>query len=175
MSLLEKIRNGEASVSVTPVFSDTDGSETVPDTPAELFEQDPPPGSAAPRPRGPVFKATTSGAITPALKKRIAAELEAYGQFLAMPILIRDPVCGEVVQRQVKPAADAIADIMAEYPEIAHKFMATGILGKWMKLFAVLWPVVQVVYAHHIAPKSDDDEGAGGVDLDEYPAYRPGQ
>jgi hypothetical protein len=174
VSLLEKIRTGETAVSVNPVFSDADG-DGVPDTvPDGWLEPDPAPGAAPARPRGPVFKPTTSGAITPAMRKRIAAELEAYGQFLAMPILLRDETCGAVVQRQVKPAADALADILAEYPDIAHKFMATGILGKWMKLFATLWPVFQVVYAHHIA-RTPDDEESDGVNIDEYAPYRPGQ
>ena len=167
-SLLEKIAGGTLSVSTEPVFSDAD----VPDSPASLLEPDPEPGAPAPRPRGPLLKPATAGPVTPALKKRISGELEAYIEMMAIPLVFRDEVCGAAVHAQAKPIADAIARILARYPDLAHKFLATGVLGDWIALGLAVKPVIEAVYAHHVAkPQEETDDGA---DFGAYPAYRPG-
>ena len=138
--------------------------------------QDPPPGSSkAPRPK--LRQATTGGNVTPALRKRISAELEAYVEFAALPLVLRDPVCGGALHEQAKPIADAITAILARYPDLAHKFLATGVLGDWLKLGVALHPVLKAMWEHHIKATPDDqvEGGADGQPEINYPAWRPGQ
>jgi hypothetical protein len=184
VSLLEKIRGGQVPVSVAPALSDADGFEgapaavsaAVPDTVPQDWsgvEQDPAPGAAPPRPRGAVFKPATAGAITPALRKRIAGEIEAYIEMAAIPIVMRDEVCGGAIHAQAKPMADAIANILSRYPDLAHKFLATGVLGDWLKLVLAIKPIAEAIYQHHIV-KPVDEEAVPDVSYDEFQPYRPG-
>src|SRR6201992_110254 len=71
------------------------------------------------------FVPKTYGRVTPALKKRIAAELQAYIEFAAMPIVMRDPVCGGAIHEQAKPIAAAITAITDPDPEVPHTILTT--------------------------------------------------
>lgn len=94
-----------------------------------------------------------SGKVTPALKKRISAEIEAYIEMAALPLVMSDPHCGTALHEQAKPMAEAIAQILSRYPDVAHKFMAAGVFGDWLKLLIATRPVVMAIYSHHIAPQ----------------------
>ena len=142
------------------------------------FEPDPQPGPEQPgsRRKAPAPR-PAPGAITAPMRRRISAELEAYALLAAMPLQLRDPVCGQVAVEVAKPTADAIADILAHYPDLAAKFLATGVLGGWIKLVMALKPLVEVVYHHHLAKDHPalDTGGEGEDDGTVSPAYRPGQ
>lgn len=170
-SLLDRLKGTDNDPEITPEIPD--------EIPPEWFDGGPPlapdpvPGSAkAPRQR--LRQATTGGNVTPALKKRISAEIEAYVEFAAIPIVLRDEVCGGVLHEQARPIADAITAILSRYPDLAHKFLQTGVFGDWLKLGVALTPVVKAFYSHHVAAKPDEEEGSAG-DQPIYPAYRPGQ
>lgn len=155
--------------------SDEEIGTDVPDgVPPEWSGLTPDPAPAGRRSADPLVP-KTYGKVTPALKKRIAAEIQAYVEFAAMPVIMRDPVCGGAVHEQAKPIADSIATILARYPEIAHKFLATGVLGDWLKFGLAMQPVLAAVWSHHIA--GSPEQHAGGDD-DFDPAtlepYRPG-
>ena len=157
------------------------GRETdneIPDEiPEEILDKDPDlPPDPPPAPRGTSFAmlaTSTSGRITPALKKRLAAEIAAYVEMAALPLVMRDPVCGTALHEQAKPMADAIAQILSRYPEVAHKFMATGVFGDWFKLLMVTMPVVKTVWSHHTGPALEIED-----DAPEFPPgfdpFRPG-
>jgi hypothetical protein len=164
-SLLDRIKGVEVGPENGPEVPDTVPAEWAGLTP------DPEPGDAPPTkaPKAPI-KVTPVG---PALKKRIAAEIEMYIEFAAMPILLRDPVCGGAIHEQAEPIAAAITQILAKYPEIAHKFLATGAVGDWIKLAVALQPVGKIVWEHHVT-KAGQDEGVP-VDLTNFDVYRPGQ
>lgn len=174
-SLLDRLKGEESSEELD------DYSELPDDSEWDGLLQDPPP-AATPQQRSKrpsILPPPPSGpALKLAERRRIAAELEAYGYLLVMPLQIRDPVCGEVARETIKPAADALTGILARYPDLAAKFLATGVFGDWIKLVAVLKPLAEVVYHHHIAkdhPALDDQES--DVDLNAYPAFsdRPGR
>jgi hypothetical protein len=141
-------------------FISPENTDEIPDEipdPVLDRDQDPElPPDPAPAPVGSSFSlpvVVSSGKVTPALKKRISAELEAYIEMAALPLVMSDPHCGTAIHEQAKPMADAIAQILSRYPEIAHKFMAAGVFGDWLKLLMAVRPVVMAVYSHHIAPQ----------------------
>lgn len=170
-SLLDRLKGTDNDPEISPEIPD--------EIPSEWFDGGPPltpdpvPGSAKP-PRQRLRQATTSGNVTPALKKRISAEVAAYVEFAAIPIVMRDPECGGVLHEQAQPIADAITAILSRYPDLAHKFLQTGVLGDWLKLGVALTPVFRAVWAHHFAVKPDEEEESAS-DQPIYPAYRPGQ
>ena len=166
-TLLTRIIGREMEEEIPEEIADEirdDGTELAPDPP--------------PAPRSSSFtllSATTAGKVTPALKKRISAELEAYIEMAALPIVMRDPECGGALHDQAKPIADAVAQILSRYPDIAHKFMATGVLGDWLKLLMVCTPVLKAVYGHHIAPQPLETSADDGLDLPpNFDPFRPG-
>lgn len=170
-TLLERLKGVENEPENEPVIPDQIPDEWLDDS-GQPPAQDPVPGtSKTPRPK--LRQATTSGNVTPALKKRISAELEAYVEFAAIPIVLRDEVCGTVLHEQARPIADAITAILSRYPDLAHKFLQTGILGDWLKLGVALQPVLKTIWEHHVKAKPADEEVAG--EQPTYPAWRPGQ
>lgn len=164
-SLLDRIKGVES------VPETVDGiPDEVPAEWSEGFNPDPVPGPAV---KASPLTPKTSGNLTPALKKRLSAELEMYIEFMAMPVLMRDPTCGQAIHDQAAPIAAAVMQILSRHPELAHKFLATGNIGDWIKLAVALQPVGKVVWDHHIVKTgTEEQEPAGDFDL---PAYRPGQ
>lgn len=160
--------------------------DTIPYDWSGLAPDDPPGAEPAPAPatKPKTFKLppVTGPAVGPAMRKRISGELQVYGLLLVMPWEIRDPVCGRAARETVPATADAIADILAYYPDLAAKFIASGVIGAWMKLAMTLRGLAEVVYHHHIArdhPSLTEDQGADD-DLSAYPTLseyrdRPGR
>lgn len=167
VSLLDKLKGTESSQESEEEFPDQ-----IPQEWAEEYVQDPPPGAPGKPARRKIVTTVTSGAVTPAMRRRIAGEIEAYIEILAMPLILRDPVCGGALHEQAKPSADALAGILARYPDLAHKFLATGLFGDCVKVGLALKPFVVAVYMHHIVKRVDEEEAA--PDDTTYPAYRPG-
>lgn len=166
-SLLDKINGRE-----TAPESESEFPDEFPQEWAEEYVQDPVPGVAKGAPKK-LLTVKTHGAITPGMKKRISAELEAYIQMAAIPVILRDEVCGGVINEQAKDVADAIATILSRYPDLAHKFLATGVLGDWLKLLLASKKILTVVYAHHIGKRAEEEDH-DTPDYSTYPAYRPG-
>jgi hypothetical protein len=168
-SLLSKILSPESDDELTPEVPEQFPSEWE----QELVPDAPPGKSKAPKIK--LTPTRTSGNVTPALKKRIAAEVEAYVEFAALPLVLRDPECGGALHEQAKPIGDAIAQILSRYPDLAHKFLQTGVLGDWLKLAAVLQPFLKAVYDHHIAKKPEEEQVDDRPDyVTSYPSFRPG-
>lgn len=169
---------------MTTLLERLKGDVNEPENPAEIpdvipqewmpeLQQDPEPGKTR-APRTKLRQATTSGNVTPALRKRISAEIEAYIQFAAIPLVMRDETCGGVLHEQAQPIAEAITTILSRYPDLAHKFLATGVLGDWLKLGVVLQPVIKTVWDHHVVRKPAEGDTGEQPDFSAYPIYRPG-
>lgn len=125
--------------------------ENTPEIGDDWLELPPDPAPAPRRTGGLSLPEVAVTKVTPALKNRISAELEAYIEMAALPLVMRDPVCGAALHEQAKPMAKAIAQILSRYPEVASKFMASGVLGDWLKLAMATAPVLKAIYGHHVA------------------------
>ncbi len=159
-------------------FTGRETDDEIPEeTTDEILDREPElPPDPSPAPRGSSFSLlapATTGKVTPALKKRIAAEIEMYIEMAAVPVIMRDPTCGTALHQQAKPIADAMAQILSRYPEVAHKFIQTGVFGDWFKLFMAVAPAVKIAWAHHSNPTSEIED-----DAPEFPPnfdpFRPG-
>ena len=120
---------------------------------AEPLDRDPAPAeSARKRRRRKVTEAVrpSGRTVTTTTRKRIAAELQAYIELAAIPVIVRDPICGDAIHAQAEPCAEAIAGILGRYPDLADKFLATGLIGDWIKLAMAIKPIFETVWAHHV-------------------------
>lgn len=124
----------------------------VPDEWLTSFDADPAP--ARPDKAAPVPEPV--GKVTPAMRNRIGAEVEMYVDFLTLPLLAADPVCGQAIADQAAPIGKAIAKILTRYPELAHKFVASGAIADWIGLGIALKPVAVTIYEHHFSGKHEE-------------------
>jgi hypothetical protein len=172
-TLLDRIKGIETTREMDPDFDPEFDGEIPDSVPPEWAGLTPDP-APVPRKGTEPLVPKVYAKITPALKKRISSELEVYIELMAMPIVMRDPVCGGAIHEQAKPMADAIAQILSRHPEIASKFLATGMIGDWLKLLAAVQPIASAVWAHHITSTPEQAPGGDGFDLNNFDPNRPG-
>jgi hypothetical protein len=117
---------------------------TEPDEPPAHAERDwrkPP----APKARGRAVRVTAT--IRADITAKIRMPLEIGGRIWA----VRDPLCGGVFVQQVPDTADALADIVCDSADLVAFFTGPGgAFMKYLNLGAALWPVAEVVAAHHV-------------------------
>jgi len=81
------------------------------------------------------------------ISAKIALPLEIAGRILEA----RDPFCGGAFVAQRPEISDALTDIVCDSADLVAFF--TGPAGgfmKYMNLAAALWPVLEVMAAHHV-------------------------
>lgn len=90
---------------------------------------------------------------------RITAGIRAdIGAKIAMPLTIgggiwaaRDPLCGGRFLDQRDPIVDALTDIVCDSADLVAFFTGPGgAFMKYLNLGAAVWPVVEMVAAHHV-------------------------
>jgi len=126
-------------------------------------QPDEPPAHARKRKRGPAAEPVRRIRITAGIRADINAKvsmpLEIGGQIWAA----RDGLCGGTFLTQRPHIADALTDIICDSPALVAWF--TGPVGGFMmylNLAAALWPVLEMLAAHHVyhsveaAPDSAD-------------------
>lgn len=101
------------------------------------------------RPRG--SGAAKPGRITVGIradiKAKIAMPLEIGGQIWAA----RDPLCGGRFLDQRDPIAEAFTDIVCDSADLVAFFTGPGgAFMKYLNLGAAVWPVAEMVAAHHV-------------------------
>lgn len=151
---------------LSPEFSDelTDGYEA--DEPSSAFD-------AVPASRTLSQKMKPSGdLITPSEKRRIAAEIEVYLELVNGAWEMGCPHCAEVVEKSIKPVSQRVANILARYPDLARKLIASGIIADWVGLLVALRPIAKQISAHHITHTISYDDEDQGDDLESFQPYQ---
>ena len=100
------------------------------------------------RPKGSTNK---PGRITNTIRADINAKI-------SMPLTIaggiwaaRDPLCGGRFLEQREPIADALTDIVCDSADLVAFFTGPGgAFMKYLNLGAAVWPVAEMVAAHHV-------------------------
>lgn len=155
--LLARLTGTEIPPQNPPLNGVENGDENPLHVPDEWLDLTPDPPPAAHAASTSLLGTPATGRVTPALRNKIAAEIEMYADFMALPLVMRDPVCGQALADQAKPIAKAIAKILSRYPDLAHKFVASGAIGDWLALGMAVMPVGKAIYAHHIAPQPQEE------------------
>jgi len=99
----------------------------------------------------PEFKVKTAIRITASVRRdvegKLAFVLLMTGQGLSMP----DPVCGSALAENSGEIAKKLTPIICQSPELVKWFTRSGKFILWVDLLMAMWPVLQVVYMHHVA------------------------
>ena len=135
-----------------------------PDQPPAHATKDRRKAARASKPRAAAVRVTAG--IRADIHAKISMPLEIAGQIWN----VRDPACGGAFLTQRPAIADALADIVIDSPDLVNFFMGpAGGFMKYLNLGAALWPVAEMVAAHHVwhtVEVAPVEEGAGQV-----PAY----
>lgn len=100
--------------------------------------------------------------ITKAVREDIAGKLGMMFGFMSMGLTIRDPICGKAIGDNADTIIPKLVPIICKSPDMVRWFTSknSGYLI-WFELIMVLWPVFQVVIAHHITHTIGTPKGAG--------------
>jgi hypothetical protein len=117
----------------------------------------------APKGGGRAVRVTVS--IRADISAKISMPLEIGGQIWAA----RDPLCGGRFLDQRPAIADAFTDIVCDSADLVAFFTGPGgAFMKYLNLGAALWPVAEMVAAHHVyhttgveAAESHTEPGTG--------------
>jgi hypothetical protein len=112
------------------------------DEAALLTENDPsPPDQADSK---PVIR------ITKRVRDDIEGKLGMIYGFVAMTLSAKDPICGTALADNAEAIVPKLVPFICKSPELVKWFTKGGGYMAWFELLMVLWPVMQVVIAHHL-------------------------
>jgi len=111
------------------------------------FPQDPEPDDS---PAKTGRKVITRTPITPKVVKEVEAKTVFWLSLSTSALMPLDPVCLGVAQENVPNIARKLTPILCQSPEIVEWLTKAGNFALWADLGQALWPVVQIIIAHHV-------------------------
>jgi hypothetical protein len=90
--------------------------------------------------------------ITPKIKADVEGKLGLFAAIVGMPWEAIDPYCGQVFAQNVDNMIGAYVPLILRSPG-AVKFLTSTSGGwlDWIRALQATWPVIQAIYAHHLA------------------------
>lgn len=150
---LRKYKNGHKAnpvkprLTVVPDFEDEAEPFTLSDA-ADMTEKDPEPEDTEER----VSEAPIR--ITRAVRKDVEGKL-AFMMTLAGSMWVStDPICGGTFLNQTPEIAAKLTPILCQSPDVVKWFRKSAGYMLYVDLLTVVYPVVQAIYAHHVAKGS---------------------
>ena len=108
---------------------------------AEKIDPDPEPGDES---RKRVYRASAK------IKKEMQDTLEAYGAMLCAGWALRDPLCGNVALEVLPATVEKLVPILARNQVAVKYFTTSNNFREVVDVFVTLFPLVQVITAHHL-------------------------
>jgi len=99
----------------------------------------------------PEFKAKTEFKITAAVRRDIEGKLAFGFMMLGQAWALPDPPCGMTLVEHSANIAKKATPVLCQSPEVVKWLSKGGKFILWIDLLMAMTPVLQVVYAHHIA------------------------
>lgn len=91
---------------------------------------------------------------TPVVTKKVAADIQGKVAFLlSMPasmLATVDPICFPVLLEQTPEISAKLTPIICQSPDMVKFFTKGSGFILWLNLAVSVWPVIQVIIAHHI-------------------------
>jgi hypothetical protein len=144
----------QADEPYTAVDEDTGEPFTIDDA-AKATPDDPEPKDRA------EDKPKTQLKVTAALKRDVEGKL-AFAMALGGQVwVMADPVCGSAFIDQTPEIAKKLTPIVCQSPDIVKWLTKSSSYILWVDLFMACWPVLQIIFAHHIA-RTIQRESANG-------------
>lgn len=91
-------------------------------------------------------------------QKDLADELESYAKMLALTWSLTDETCASVLNETSAAICADLAALGARSEWVMEKFRSTSLLADCMKLLHHAWPLIRVVYQHHVSGRREHDE-----------------
>ena len=140
-----KAANPETGFVETPIDESDIGELFSIDEAARLTPDDPEPKSE------PEFKPKATIKITAAVRKdvegKVAFAMALSGQMWAMV----DTTCATVYLEQTPEIAKKLTPILCQSPDVVKWLTKSSNFVLWVDLAMAMWPVLAIVFAHHIA------------------------
>jgi hypothetical protein len=83
-------------------------------------------------------------------------EIQALIALMAMPVAMRDPICGGAVIEQSNAVAEALTDIAMQNEKLMKLLTSGGDVMMYLKLAMALSPIAQTVYGHHFVRHEEE-------------------
>jgi hypothetical protein len=108
-----------------------------------------------------------SGTVKPlegqiVVTKQVAEDIQGKLAFLmSMPtamLMPLDPVCFPIMQDNIPRITAALVPLICQSPDMVKFFTKSGGFIMWLNLGVALWPVIQVIIAHHLTKSISLDE-----------------
>jgi len=130
----------------TEVPLDAEGDETplTLDAAAEQVPDDAPPRDVGQPARAEI---RITARVRRDVEGKLAFLLGIMGQGISMP----DPVCGQAIADNAPNIANKLTPVVCQSPDVVKWLTRGGNFIVWLDLVMALWPVLAIVYAHHVA------------------------
>lgn len=97
--------------------------------------------------------------ITPKIRDTVAGNLGLYAVVIGMPLEAIDPYCGKAFADNCDNIISKMLPLILRSPAAVKFFTsASGGWLDWVALIQACWPVVQAIYAHHLARTVSKDK-----------------
>jgi hypothetical protein len=99
----------------------------------------------------PEFKPRATIKVTAALRRDVEGKL-AFAMALGGQVwIMADPICGSAFVDNTDNIAKKLTPIVCQSPEIVKWLTKSSNFILYIDLFMACWPVLQIIFAHHIA------------------------
>jgi hypothetical protein len=99
----------------------------------------------------PAVKVRSAIKVTAAVRRDIEGKLAFALGLSGQMVVMVDPICGGAFLDNADNVAKKLTPIMCQSPEVVRWFTRSGTFILWIDLMVALWPVLTVIFAHHIA------------------------
>jgi hypothetical protein len=110
----------------------------------------------------PAFKPKSNVKITAAIRRDVTGKV-AFGLALTGQMWsLADPICGMAFLDNADNIATKLTPVICQSPEMVKWLTKTGNFVLYVDLFMACWPVIQIIFAHHIAKSITADASQNG-------------
>lgn len=102
--------------------------------------------------------------ITAAVRRDVEGKLAfAFGMSGQLWVLA-DPICGNAFMDHSGEIAKKLTPIICQSPDVVKWLTKSSNFILWIDLFMAIWPVAQIIFAHHIAKslRMEEPQAANG-------------
>lgn len=99
----------------------------------------------------PEYKPRTVIKVTASIRRDIEGKLAFGFGMLGQTWALMDPLCGSVLVDNGDKMAKKYTPLICQSPEVVKWITKSGNFMLWVDALVATWPVLQVIFAHHIA------------------------
>lgn len=109
------------------------------------------PDDPEPRDTGEVKPPRPKMKITPSVRKDVQGKMTFALALGGQVWIMADPICGTAFVENTENIAAKLTPIICQSPDVVKWLTKSSNFILYVDLFMALWPVLQLVFAHHIA------------------------